>query len=87
MIFFQLPAVLPLSKPDMETSSSRGAKKGCKLRELSGGYMGKLLVYKSGKVKMKFGENLFDVSVNYRANLNGIEHGTYKWKFFLLILH
>ncbi|KAF3330020.1 DNA-directed RNA polymerase III subunit RPC4 [Carex littledalei] len=81
MIFFQLPAMLPLSKPDMGdsakkdteasslrgakkdtgASSSRGAKKGCKLRELSAGYMGKLLVYKSGKVKMKFGENLFDV--------------------------
>ncbi|XP_078179809.1 uncharacterized protein LOC144573902 [Carex rostrata] len=85
MIFFQLPAVLPLSKPDMGDSSlrgakkdteasssrcakkdmgpssSRGAKKGCKLRELSAGYMGKLLVCKSGKVKMKFGENLFDV--------------------------
>lgn len=76
MIFFQLPAMLPLSKPDMGdsssrgakkdtgASSSRGAKKGCKLRELSAGYMGKLLVYKSGKVKMKFGENLFDVRVD-----------------------
>ncbi|KAF3331796.1 DNA-directed RNA polymerase III subunit RPC4 [Carex littledalei] len=61
MIFFQLPAMLPLSKPDTGASSSRGAKKGCKLRELSAGHIGKLLVYKSGKVKMKFGENLFDV--------------------------
>jgi DNA-directed RNA polymerase III subunit RPC4 len=73
LIFFQLPAVLPASKPDIEASSSRGAKMGCKLRDLSGGYMGKLLVYKSGKVKMKFGENLFDVSADYHANID-VEH-------------
>ncbi|KAJ1697404.1 hypothetical protein LUZ63_005916 [Rhynchospora breviuscula] len=62
MMLFQLPGVLPLSKPEMGASSSRGAKMGCKLSELpGGGYMGKLLVYKSGKVKMKIGESFFDV--------------------------
>lgn len=35
---------------------------GCKLRELPGGLMGKMLVYKSGKVKMKLGDVHFDVS-------------------------
>lgn len=35
---------------------------GCKLKELPGGLMGKILVYKSGKVKMRLGDALFDVS-------------------------
>lgn len=29
---------------------------------MPGGYMGKMLVYKSGAVKLKLGETLFDVS-------------------------
>lgn len=32
------------------------------MEELPQGYMGKMLVYKSGKVKLKLGETLFDVS-------------------------
>ncbi|XP_057952251.1 DNA-directed RNA polymerase III subunit rpc4-like [Malania oleifera] len=36
--------------------------KGCKLEELSGGYLGKMLVYKSGAVKLKLGGVLYDVS-------------------------
>nr|TKW04056.1 hypothetical protein SEVIR_7G084701v2 [Setaria viridis] len=35
---------------------------GSKLKDLPGGYIGKILVYKSGKVKMKVGDTLFDVS-------------------------
>ncbi|KAG2651194.1 hypothetical protein PVAP13_1NG251400, partial [Panicum virgatum] len=35
---------------------------GCALKELPGGFMGKLLVFKSGKVKMRLGDLLFDVS-------------------------
>jgi len=34
----------------------------CSLKELPGGLMGKILVYKSGKVKMTLGDVLFDVS-------------------------
>ncbi|XP_019192068.1 PREDICTED: uncharacterized protein LOC109186516 [Ipomoea nil] len=37
-------------------------KKGCSLEELPGGYMGKMLVYKSGGVKLKLGNILYDVS-------------------------
>lgn len=36
---------------------------GCKIKDLPGGLMGKLLVYKSGKVKMRLGDALFDVGV------------------------
>ncbi|KQK14119.1 uncharacterized protein LOC100824963 isoform X2 [Brachypodium distachyon] len=35
---------------------------GCKLKDLPDGLMGKVLVYKSGKVKMRLGGALFDVS-------------------------
>lgn len=35
---------------------------GSKVKDLPGGFMGKILVYKSGKVKMKIGDALFDVS-------------------------
>ncbi|XP_072976294.1 uncharacterized protein [Typha angustifolia] len=72
MLFFQFPACLPFAKEPAaalntkETTNSNNtsltSKKGCKLEELPGGFMGKILVYKSGKVKMKLGDALFDVS-------------------------
>lgn len=34
----------------------------CKLKDLPAGFMGKLLVYRSGKVKMKLGDVLFDIN-------------------------
>lgn len=37
-------------------------RKGCTLKDLPSGFIGKLLIYKSGKVKMKIGDALFDVS-------------------------
>ncbi|KAG0467487.1 hypothetical protein HPP92_019067 [Vanilla planifolia] len=67
MIFLQFPTRLPVVVPPPDegrdhrrkaTSSSPAGK----LEDLPPGYMGKLLVYKSGKVKMKLGEILFDVS-------------------------
>lgn len=36
--------------------------KGCSLKDLPSGFIGKMLIYKSGKVKMKIGDALFDVS-------------------------
>ncbi|KAK3033261.1 hypothetical protein RJ639_033141, partial [Escallonia herrerae] len=49
---------------DLPTYSWKGnsPKKGCNLEELPMGYMGKMLVYKSGAVKLKLGDTLFDVS-------------------------
>lgn len=38
----------------------------CGLKELPGDLMGKILVYKSGKVKMTLGDVLFDVSSKNR---------------------
>ncbi|KAG9459354.1 hypothetical protein H6P81_003862 [Aristolochia fimbriata] len=74
LLFFQLPSSLPLVK---RSASSKGkeiidsartshgpgiSNDGCKLENLPAGFMGKLLVFKSGIVKMKLGDAVFDVS-------------------------
>ncbi|KAJ1426529.1 DNA-directed RNA polymerase III subunit RPC4 [Sesbania bispinosa] len=70
MLFFQLPA-LPFVKQSVSrkgkekigTSTVSGEpNKGSALEELPKGYAGKMLVYKSGAIKLKLGETLFDVS-------------------------
>ncbi|KAG8070797.1 hypothetical protein GUJ93_ZPchr0006g43453 [Zizania palustris] len=65
LIFFQLP-LLPKEKSVTEeestTSKRHQPKQGCRLNEFPGGLMGKMLVYRSGKVKMKLGDVQFDVS-------------------------
>jgi DNA-directed RNA polymerase III subunit RPC4 len=74
LLFVQLPASLPLPvQPQSVAEPNKGSEEGrqgmrpplhcgSKLKDLPGGYMGKILVYKSGKVKMKVGDTLFDVS-------------------------
>ncbi|KAK4601002.1 hypothetical protein RGQ29_010543 [Quercus rubra] len=74
LFFFQLPASLPFlkrsasrkgkEKIESHTSLESGgiSKKSCSLEELPGGYMGKMLVYKSGAIKLKLGDSLYDVS-------------------------
>ncbi|KAL5983904.1 hypothetical protein ACLOJK_018002 [Asimina triloba] len=75
ILFFQLPASLPMVKrpasaKSKETEVGRKAsagpsssKEGCRLEELPAGFMGKILVYKSGAVKMKLGDTLFDHTI------------------------
>lgn len=48
---------LTSSSTDENTSN-----KACSLENLQAGYMGKMLVYKSGAVKLKIGDILYDVS-------------------------
>ena len=43
-------------------STTSDSKQSCSLEELPGGYMGKMLVYKSGAIKLKIGNILYDVS-------------------------
>ncbi|XWS72249.1 hypothetical protein CRYUN_Cryun02cG0023600 [Craigia yunnanensis] len=74
MFFLQLPPTVPMIKQTGSTagheigSSSRPAgsvgsvKKTCGLEELPAGLMGKMLVYKSGVVKLKLGDTLYDVT-------------------------
>ncbi|KAG1328237.1 hypothetical protein COCNU_01G021710 [Cocos nucifera] len=61
MLFFQLPQSLPFVK--LPAVAGRRKEKGSGLHELPAGYVGRMMVYKSGKVKMKLGETLFDVSL------------------------
>lgn len=76
LIFMQLPPTLPLPRQsakaeggDGTASSSKPLKntgfssKGCSLNELPAGFMGKMLVYKSGAVKLKLGDHLYNVSI------------------------
>lgn len=76
ILFFQLPASLPLGKlPGVQTtrvpeSSDKGASSSgaqstsaeetSVLGKLPAGFMGKLLVYESGAVKMQLGDILLD---------------------------
>ncbi|THG04399.1 hypothetical protein TEA_029247 [Camellia sinensis var. sinensis] len=74
IFFLQLPANMPMVKQsanaegqemvnNSEPPKSAGpSKKGCSLDELPGGFMGKMLVYKSGAVKLKLGDIIYDVS-------------------------
>ncbi|KAJ6913894.1 hypothetical protein NC651_016220 [Populus alba x Populus x berolinensis] len=74
MLFVQLPPTMPMIKrsatavgPEVKESSrpsggARAIEKTCRLDELPAGYMGKMLVYRSGAVKLKLGDTLYDVS-------------------------
>lgn len=71
MLFLQLPASLPMAKRPPSTKgkeiagSSRNVGlqgKVCGLDELPPGFVGKMLVYKSGAIKLKLGEIIYDVS-------------------------
>ncbi|BFG39634.1 hypothetical protein CerSpe_259080 [Prunus speciosa] len=74
MFFLQLPPNMPTIKRSATADSqevtkssgppggARNMQKPCSLSELPAGFMGKMLVYRSGAVKMKMGDSLFDVS-------------------------
>lgn len=68
MFFIQLPPSLPAIKHSASTEgeekaeSSRTSVQGCSLDELPAGFMGKMLVYRSGAIKLKLGDSLYDVS-------------------------
>ncbi|XP_056166481.1 uncharacterized protein LOC115668253 isoform X2 [Syzygium oleosum] len=78
MFFIQLPPTIPMAKrltaaegnETTESSTSSEvlgcSEKSCSLDELSAGLMGKMLVYRSGAVKLKLGDTLYDdvVAIN-----------------------
>ncbi|KAK6120369.1 hypothetical protein DH2020_045849 [Rehmannia glutinosa] len=73
MFFLQLPKTLPMIKPPADaegqnqdnnanpTKNAGDSQKTCNLEELPAGFMGKMLVYKSGAIKLKLGDILYDV--------------------------
>lgn len=54
-------------------------KKTCSLDELPAGYMGKMLVYRSGAIKLKLGDTLYDVSRSYNKTKNA------EWEVIVLL--
>uniref|UniRef100_A0A1D1Y243 DNA-directed RNA polymerase III subunit RPC4 n=1 Tax=Anthurium amnicola TaxID=1678845 RepID=A0A1D1Y243_9ARAE len=73
MFFFQLPASLPVAKrSDAAADAEKGKEidggkggdpeKRCSLEDLPAGLMGKIVVYRSGIIKMKLGDAFFDVT-------------------------
>ncbi|CAA3022239.1 DNA-directed RNA polymerase III subunit RPC4 [Olea europaea subsp. europaea] len=74
MFFVQLPKAMPMTNlcdnaGDREQGSStnpvkgaRPSQKPCSMEALPAGFMGKMLVYRSGAVKLKLGDTLYDVS-------------------------
>ncbi|XP_074562268.1 uncharacterized protein LOC141818713 isoform X2 [Curcuma longa] len=68
MFFFQFPPTLPSVKKPAADGGSRSTSElekqftnGCKLEDLPEGLIGKIMVHRSGKMKMKLGDTLFDV--------------------------
>ncbi|VVA90603.1 unnamed protein product [Arabis nemorensis] len=73
MLFLRLPSV-PLTRQSTITENrgknpniKGGFEKTCDLKALPEGFMGKLLVYKNGAVKMKLGEVLYDVNPGLKS--------------------
>ncbi|KAJ0239765.1 Uncharacterized protein HA466_0233530 [Hirschfeldia incana] len=60
MLFFKVPDCLPVSK--QPTGKRSVSERSSPFEGLPEGFMGKMLVYKSGTVKMKLGDVLYDVS-------------------------
>ncbi|KAI3997558.1 hypothetical protein MKX01_029389 [Papaver californicum] len=65
MIFLQLPPSFPAFKRSASAMgkviAGNSRSNTCSLEDLRPGFMGKMLVYKSGAVKLKLGDNLFHV--------------------------
>ncbi|KAI3808894.1 hypothetical protein L1987_24857 [Smallanthus sonchifolius] len=65
IILFQFPEKLPLDQVPVGSSSSLkedASNKSFGLKDLPNGCIGKMLVYKSGAIKLKLGDTIFDVS-------------------------
>jgi len=67
MFFFQFPNSLPL--PKRSSSAGKEVMEGSNLQQLPQGYLGKMLVYKSGKIKMKLGDIIFDVNPGVESRM------------------
>ncbi|XP_062228073.1 uncharacterized protein LOC133926251 isoform X2 [Phragmites australis] len=74
MFLFQLPKSLPLPRKSSVVEkkgkvTSKEVKEGSNLQQLPQGYLGKMLVYKSGKIKMKLGDVMFDVNPGVESRM------------------
>lgn len=73
----------------MDLMSGHPLTKDTSFEELPEGYMGKMLVYRSGAVKLKLGEVVYDVSHLYPASYfhNSLIPFLLEFKFLAIIFH
>ncbi|KAK4415746.1 Bet1-like SNARE 1-1 [Sesamum alatum] len=76
IFFLQLPTILPTIKestnaevPETNKNSNPGksaeaSQKPCRLEDIPAGLMGKMLVYRSGAIKLKLGDTLYDLQLD-----------------------
>jgi hypothetical protein len=72
LFFIQMPTALPLgdipSRPSSAAEQSQVLGFKSNLSSLPSGHIGKLVIYKSGKVKLRIGDLYFDVSTGMPCN-------------------
>lgn len=72
LFFIQMPSAVPLGeapvRPSSQTEMSQVLGFKGTLSSLPSGCIGKLIIHKSGKVKLKIGDVLFDVSTGMPCN-------------------
>lgn len=72
LFFIQLPTAIPLgdlpARPSVPAEQAEILGFKGNLATLNSGKIGKIIVYKSGKVKMKVGDQLFDVATGMPCN-------------------
>jgi len=90
LFFIQMPSALPFGDVPVRPASSVEQNQVLGFRgnmaALPSGNIGKLLIYKSGKVKLKVGDQLFDVSTGMPCNFlqEVVAINTDKKKYFQL---
>lgn len=72
LFFIQLPSAVPIgnlpARPSVAVENTEILGFKGNLATINSGKIGKIIVYKSGKVKMKIGDRLFDVSTGLPCN-------------------
>lgn len=69
MLLFKIPDCLPVTKQPTGAIAKRSlSERSSPFEGLPEGFMGKMLVYKSGTVKLKLGDVLYDVSYSVKSN-------------------
>lgn len=66
------PAGQQVNNSSGAPGGARNTEKPCSLGDLPAGFMGKMLVYRSGAIKMKLGDTLYDVSTFHYNNEKGL---------------
>src|SRR3990167_8492002 len=61
MFFMQLPPVLPIT-------TEEGSTKGVPLADVNNGYLGKIVIFRNGDVKLLIGDVYFDIQIGTQTS-------------------